>query len=163
LTKVSAPVFFLGAMRNTLPFLGLLAACGGEKTDVVPERSAQASPVTLDSATVINAQLPNPVISTVHKLGDTVTAIVVHGDSTGSAGVPFLPGAFAHLRLAKFDASGAEFSVDSISIRSRAYTLRGTVAPVKPGRTVAGSLYLDRATTLSIRLSAPLTLVPPND
>lgn len=162
MTKVSAPVFFLGAMRNTLPFLVLLAACGGEKTDVAPERSAQATPVTLDSATVINAQLPNPVISTVHKLGDTVTAIVVRSDSAGSAEVPFLPGAYAYLRLAKFDASGAEFTVDSISIRSRAYTLRSTVAPVKPIATAGGALLLDRATTLSVTLTAPLTLTPPD-
>lgn len=151
------------SVRWTCLLLVALAACSGEKADVAAESAVKLSPVTLDSATLLNAQLQNPVISTAHRAGDTLTAIVVRTDSTGSAGVPFLPGAFAYLRLTKFDASGVEFTADSLSIRSRVYRLNAAVAPIKPMTSATGALLLDRATNLTITLREPLTLVPPEN
>ncbi len=147
------------------PFLLLLTlvACGGEKTDVAAERSVALSAVTLDSATALRAQLQNPVISTGHKADETLTTIIVRHDSAGFAGVPFLTGAFAYLRLTKFEAAGVEFMADSVSIRGRMYRLNAAVAPIKPIESVTGALLLDRATNLTITLRTPLTLIPPEN
>ena len=152
-------------MRKTrLLLLLVLAACGDAGKDKSRAAASTArTAVTLDSTALITAQLRDPVISTAHKVGDTLTAVVVRADGPGANAVPFLPGAFLHVTIRKLDASGVEFSADSLLVRSRGHRLKGSVAPLTPTTTVTGAVLLDRATSLTVTLLAPLTLVPPAD
>jgi hypothetical protein len=157
--------------RVRFPALLLVAlACGGDSKPADEADAAASSTavktiaVSVPEGTAIPISLSDPISSAADKMGATIVA-VVSGDVRDAAGrIVVPPGSLVKLRIDEISGAtsvqtrGAiRLSTISVQIQQQDVPLKATIDSV-PSRLVDRMLLVERATTLSARLTAGLTV-----
>jgi hypothetical protein len=153
-----------------LLLLFLTAACGDSKPEanrpeplsLEPPAEGKAVALSLPEGTTFTVAIVDAVASGVDKMGGTITAVVSGGakDASGRDVIP--SGSFVKIRIDELEgattprpAGAVRLSPVSVLVQQQDIPLKAQIDSV-PRRMVDRTLLIERATALTVRLTAPM-------